>query len=79
LIKFVPSELRSGRSPCRFIPLNENGQTIDYFYRCGTQLEMEKALAGWLRSEITRIEQQLEKLTDPLLEPRVEFSKLAEA
>jgi hypothetical protein len=33
----------------------------------------------WLRSEITRIEQQLAKLTDPLLEQRVEFSKLAEA
>ena len=41
---------------------------------------MEEALTGWLRSEITRIEQQqLAKLTDPLLEARVEFSKLAEA
>jgi hypothetical protein len=30
-------------------------------------------------TEITRIEQQLAKLTDPLLEARVEFSKLAEA
>jgi hypothetical protein len=77
LIKFVPSELQSESSPCRFIPLNEKGETIDYFYRCGTQLEMEEALAGWLRSEITRIEQQLAKLTDPLLEERVEFSKLA--
>ena len=42
-------------------------------------LEMEAALTGWLRSEITRIEQQLAKWTDPLLEARVEFSKLAEA
>jgi len=42
-------------------------------------LEMEEALTGWLRSEITRIEQQLAKWTDPLLEARVEFSKLAEA
>jgi hypothetical protein len=41
---------------------------------------MEEALTGWLRSEITRIEQQqLAKLTDPSLEARVEFSKLAEA
>jgi hypothetical protein len=40
---------------------------------------MEEALAGWLRTEITRIEQQLAKLMDPLLEARVEFSKLAEA
>ena len=79
LIKFVPRELRNESSPCRFIPLNEKGQTIDYFHRCGTQLEIEEALAGWLRSEITRIEQQLGKLTDPLLEARVEFSKLAVA
>ena len=60
-------------------PLNEQGQTIDYFYRCGTHLEMEEALTGWLRGEITRIEQQLAKLTDPSLEARVEFFKLAEA
>jgi hypothetical protein len=59
LIKFVPSELQSENSPCRFIPLKEKGETIDYFYRCGTQLEMEEALAGWLRSQITRIEERL--------------------
>jgi hypothetical protein len=35
-------------------------------------------LAGWLRSQITRIEQQLAKSTGLLLEERDEFSKLAE-
>ena len=79
LIKFVSRELRGESSPCRFIPLSEKGETIDYFYRCGTQLELEEALAGWLRAQIARIEQQLENSTDPLLEQRVEFSKLAEA
>src|ERR1700724_2884661 len=59
LMKFVPGEVQSESSPCRFIPLNEEGETIDYFYRCSTQLEMEEALAGWLRNQITRIEQQL--------------------
>ena len=39
---------------------------------------MEEALTGWLRSEITRIERRIAKLTDPLLEARVELSKLAE-
>jgi hypothetical protein len=78
LIKFVPRELRGESSPCRFIPLNEKGETIDYFYRCGTQLELEEALAGWLRAQIAQIEQQLANSTDPLLEERVEFSKLAE-
>jgi hypothetical protein len=25
----------------------------DYFYRCGTQLEMKEALADWLHRQIT--------------------------
>jgi hypothetical protein len=40
--------------------------------------ELEEALAGWLRGQITRIEQRLARSADPLLEQRVEFSKLAE-
>ena len=76
-MKFVPDELQKENSPCRFIPLNENGETIDDFYRCGTQLETEEALAGWLRSQITRIE-QLATSTRPLVEECDEFSKLAE-
>jgi hypothetical protein len=60
LMKFVPDELEKENSPCRFIPLNENGQTIDSFYRCGTQLETEDALAGWLRKQISRIEEPRE-------------------
>jgi len=81
LIKFVPRarELRRESSPCRFIPLNQKGETIDYLYRYGTQCELEEAVSGWLRGQIAQIEQQLAKLTDPLLEARVEFSKLAEA
>src|SRR6202790_2991921 len=49
LMKFVPDESQEETFPCRFIPLNEAGQTVDYFYRCGTQLEMEEALDAWLR------------------------------
>ena len=78
LLNSVPRELRGESSPCRFIPLNEQGETIDYFYRCGTQFELEEALVGWLRGQIARIEQKLANSTDPLLEQRVEFSKLEE-
>jgi hypothetical protein len=78
LIKFVPRELRSESSPRRFIPLNEQGETIDYFYRYGTQIELEEAFAGWLRGQIAQIEERLANSTDPLMEERVEFSKLAE-
>src|ERR1700730_10834037 len=55
LMKVNPDELQSESSPCRFISLSAKAETIDYFYRCGTHLEMEEALAGWLRSQITRI------------------------
>src|SRR5213083_954784 len=45
--------------PARPHPCNEKAQTVDYFYRCGTQPELEEALAGWLRREIKRLEGQL--------------------
>ena len=63
LMRFVPRDLKDQASPCRHIPLTDNGETIDYFYRCGTQLELlklEEALAGWLRKQISRIEEHRE-------------------
>ena len=60
LMRFVPNELRGKVSPCRHIPLTDKGETIDYFYRRGTQrelLKLEEALAGWLRKQISRIEE----------------------
>ena len=41
-----------------FQEISDKGETIDYFHRCGTQLELEEALAGWLRKQITQIEEQ---------------------
>ena len=58
--------------------LNEKGKTIDYLDRCGTQLELEEALTGWLRSQITRIDQRLATSTRPLREEYGELSKLAQ-
>ena len=77
-MKFVPDESQNEDFPCRFIPLNEAGQTVDYFYRYGTQSEMEEALAAWLRGQITRIEQQLATSIGPLPEECDELSKVAE-
>jgi hypothetical protein len=60
LMRFVPSEFRDQVSPCRLIPLTDKGESIDYFYRSGTQLELEEALAGWLRKQVSQIEEQRE-------------------
>ncbi len=76
LMQFVPEEHRELNSPCRFIPLNEKGQTVDYFYRCGTQPELEEALAGWLRREIKRLEGQL--VIEASAEEEKELARLAE-
>ena len=58
LEQFVPQGQRSERIPCRFIPLTQDGQTVDDLYRTGNQAEMEEALAKWLRAQIDRIERE---------------------
>jgi hypothetical protein len=56
LTQLVPPEFRELDVPCRFIPLNDKGQTVDSLYRTGTQKEMSEALRDWLGREIRRIE-----------------------
>lgn len=58
LMQFVPADARSERIPCRHIPLSEHGETIDSFYRTGTQEELEAAVAQWLKTTIARIERE---------------------
>ena len=55
LMEFVPPQFRGESTPCRFIPLSEAGETVDYFYRAGTQMELEEALACWLHKQIERM------------------------
>jgi hypothetical protein len=60
LMRFVPRERREQGSPCRHIPLTDKGETVDYFYRSGTQLallKLEEALANWLGKQIRQIEE----------------------
>ena len=58
LMSFVPEERQKESVPCRFIPLTEKGETVDDFYRYGSQTNMEEALKSWLRNEISRMEAQ---------------------
>ncbi len=52
LMELVPPQFREESAPCRFVPLTEAGESVDYFYRTGTQMELEGALACWLRKQI---------------------------
>jgi len=56
LLQFVPVERRTEKLPCWFIPLTAMGETVNYYANCGTQLELEEALAAWLRRTIKSME-----------------------
>lgn len=58
LAQFVPQALREEKAACRFIELTKEGQTVEDLYRTGSQVEIEEALANWLRAQIERIEQE---------------------
>ena len=55
LMKVVPADCRHEKIPCRHIPLNAQGFTIDAYYRSGTHEEVETALAAWLRKIIEQL------------------------
>jgi len=56
LTDFVPREAREEVIPCHFIPLNQQGETVDSMERHAHQLELEDTLKNWLRSTIARLE-----------------------
>ena len=58
LMQLIPEDRRDKKIPCRYIPLSENGETIDSFYRTGTQEELEAAIMRWLKATITRLERE---------------------
>ncbi len=58
LMHLVPPELRSERIPCRHIPLNASGESLDSLYRYGDQHEVEETVGSWLRTTIQRLEEE---------------------
>lgn len=60
LMQFVPRERRSEKIPCRHIPFNESGDTLDSLYRYSSQVEIEERVTDWLRSTIRFLEEQRE-------------------
>src|SRR5208282_2912366 len=52
LMQVTPEDQQGKKVPCRYIPLNDKGETIDSFYRFGTRDELETAVRKWLRTTI---------------------------
>jgi len=58
LMQFVPPDCRGQAVPCRFIPLNETGETLDDLYSWGTQQDIDEAMRTWLVKTIKDLESQ---------------------
>jgi hypothetical protein len=58
LTQLIPGDMQRKKFPCRYIPLNKRGETIDSFYRSGTQEELELELGRWLKTTIEHLEKQ---------------------
>ena len=56
LMQFVPPGKQGEKVPCRHIPLTAAGESLMDLYWGGTQVELEDALADWLRAKIAQIE-----------------------
>lgn len=67
LAPFVPIEKRGSKVPCRYIRLNDQGETVDSLYRSRTHEELESTLRDWLTKEIQRLERARTLLETELL------------
>ena len=56
LMQLVPPDFRSANTPCRHIPLNAAGETLDTLYRYDNQPEVEDTVAKWLRTTIAKLQ-----------------------
>jgi hypothetical protein len=58
LMQLVPPEHRSEKIPCRHIPFNVFGETLDSLYRYNNQQEIEETVGSWLKATIQRLEEE---------------------
>src|SRR5579872_1601703 len=56
LMQLVPAGFREEEVPCRYIPINSKGETVESLYRTCAQGEIEEAVGDWLRRQIKRLE-----------------------
>src|SRR5438309_8682692 len=58
LMQLVRPERRSEKIPCRHIPFNTPGETLDSLYRYSNQQETEETVGAWLRATIQHLEEE---------------------
>ncbi len=58
LMPLVPQAFRDAKIPCRHIPFNVEGETLDSLYRYADQYETEEVFGKWLRATIVTLEEE---------------------
>ena len=58
LLQFVSPEHQTEKVPCHFIPLNNEGETIQDLELEDNQANLEREVTAWLRAKIKQIEQE---------------------
>ena len=56
LTQLVPPQFRGKQIPCRHIPFNAEGETLDSLGRYSAQFEIEEVFGNWLRKTIATVE-----------------------
>jgi hypothetical protein len=62
LIKLVPLRSQSAAVPCRHIPLDNLGQTLESLYRTGSTQELTRVYRVWLVRMIEQLERKQTRL-----------------
>jgi hypothetical protein len=57
LMQLVPPQFRGKQIPCRHIPFNAEGETLDSLSRNSDQFEIEAVFGNWLRTTIATVEE----------------------
>jgi|SRR5579872_3697828 len=58
LFQLVPPQFRGKQIPCRYIPLNPEGESLDSLVHFSEQFEIEEVFGNWLRKTIATIENE---------------------
>jgi hypothetical protein len=58
MMQLVPPGYHGAEVPCRHIPLNAMGETVDTLYDSATEREIEIAVTKWLKGMIHKLEME---------------------
>jgi hypothetical protein len=69
LFQLIPPQFRGKQVPCRYIPFNAEGDTLDSLSRYSHQFEIEEVFGVWLRKTIEAIENERQASSSAEIRP----------